>query len=284
MTQDQEGWERIRLLGRRDALESGLDDEIRFHIDQQTEKNLRDGMGPDEARRQALIKFGGGEMSRRGRGTSFGRRCSKTRYAISATAPARCGAHLGSLHLSRTLALGIGAATAVFSVVNGVLLKPLPYPDSEALVSLSHTAPGANLSDVPMSATQFFTYRDEHRAFEALGLWSSGVASVTGEAEPEEVQSLFVTHGTLQALGVRPGVGRWFSQEDDTPGSAETIILTHGYWRYVRRRCVSRRPERDSRFTTASGHWGHARRIQVSERERGYHFAVPVRPQRPVPA
>jgi putative ABC transport system permease protein len=231
MRRIKESWARIRSLGRRHALDSGLDDEIRFHIDQQTEKNRRAGMSADEAHRQALIKFGGLEHVKERTRDEFRPALLEDsvrdlRYGARALRRAPGFTAVSSL----TLALGIGAATAVFSVVNGVLLKPLPYPNSEALVSLSHTAPGANLSDVPMSATQFFTYRDENRTFKALGLWSSGVASVTGEAHPEEVQSLFVTHGTLQALGVRPAIGRWFSQEDDTPGSPETVMLTHGYW------------------------------------------------------
>src|SRR5687768_7511588 len=164
MTWFSEGWQRIRSLGRRDALESGLDEEIRFHIDQQTDKNLRGGMSLDEARRQALVKFGGREGVKESTRDEFRPALLEDwvrdlRYGARALRRAPAFTVMSSL----TLAVGIGAATAVFSVVNGVLLKPLPYPDSEALVSLSHTAPGANLPDVPMSATQFFTYRDENR-------------------------------------------------------------------------------------------------------------------------
>ena len=129
-----------------------------------------------------------------------------------------------------TLAIGIGANTAIFSVVNGVLLKPLPYPDPEALITLRHTAPVAGLDELGPSPTMYFTYREEGRAFRDLGLWSSGLATVTGLREPEQVRTLRVTDGTLQALAVRPALGRWFSQEDDTPGTPETVILSHGYW------------------------------------------------------
>lgn len=130
-----------------------------------------------------------------------------------------------------TLALGIGAATAVFSVVNGVLLKPLPYPESERLVAVWHRVPGLNIPDnVEMSAAQFFTYREETRTLQELGLWLPGSATVTGTPEPEQIQSVVVTHGALQALAVPPTVGRWFSLEDDTPGSPETVILGYGYW------------------------------------------------------
>src|SRR5580658_1941925 len=131
-----------------------------------------------------------------------------------------------------TLALGIGANTAIFSVVNGVLIKPLPYPQSESLVGVWHTAPGITgfgdrLNTCP---TMYFTYREENRTFQEFGVWQSGGASVTGIGDPEQVRALTVTYGTLQALGVQPALGRWFSQSDDTPGTPETVILTYGYW------------------------------------------------------
>jgi putative ABC transport system permease protein len=131
-----------------------------------------------------------------------------------------------------TLALGIGANTAIFSVVNGVLIKPLPYPQSESLVGVWHSAPGITgfgdrLNTCP---TMYFTYREENRTFQEFGMWQNGGASITGIGDPEQVRALTVTYGTLQALGVQPALGRWFSQADDTPGSAETAILTYGYW------------------------------------------------------
>ena len=131
-----------------------------------------------------------------------------------------------------TLALGIGANTAIFSVVNGVLIKPLPYPQSESLVEIRHTAPGItgfgdSLNTCP---TMYFTYREGNRSFQEIGLWSNGRASVTGIGDPEEIRTLEVTYGALDALGVQPALGRWFSQADDTPGSAPTAILTYGYW------------------------------------------------------
>ena len=131
-----------------------------------------------------------------------------------------------------TLAVGIGANTAVFSVVNGVLLKPLPYPKSEELVGVWHSAPGVGLKDgaVTVSPTMYFTYRDESRTFQNVGIFSRGSVTVTGVSEPEQVRSLFVTFGVLDAVGVPPVFGRWFSREDDTPGTPETVLLMHGYW------------------------------------------------------
>jgi putative ABC transport system permease protein len=131
-----------------------------------------------------------------------------------------------------TLALGIGANTAIFSVVNGVLIKPLPYPRAESLAGVWHTAPGVTgiSGNINCSPTMYFTYREESRTFQEFGIWSNGGASVTGAGDPEQLRAMFVTYGVLQALGVQPALGRWFSQADDTPGTPETVILSYGYW------------------------------------------------------
>ncbi len=131
-----------------------------------------------------------------------------------------------------TLALSIGATTAIFSVVEGVLIKPLPYPQAESLVGVWQTAPGIKgFGDaIELSGSMYFTYREENRTFQDFGVYRSRGATVTGLAEPDVVPTLVVSYGTLQALGVQPKVGRWFSQADDTPGSPETVILNYGYW------------------------------------------------------
>jgi predicted permease len=130
-----------------------------------------------------------------------------------------------------TLGIGIGANTAVFSVIEGVLLKPLPYPRPDELVVLDHAAPGVNLASAGAAPFQYFTYREDGRVFQDLGLWNTGTVSVTGRAEPEEVRTLFVTDGVLPILGVQPMLGRMFSSADATAGRPETVILTAGYWR-----------------------------------------------------
>jgi len=129
-----------------------------------------------------------------------------------------------------TLALGIGANTAIFSVLEGVLLKPLPYPDSDRLVGLWLTAPGINIKRLNVSASGYFTYLDHNRTFENFGIYTGDRVSVTGIAEPEQVRALDVTYGLLPTLGARPLLGRLFSAKDDSPGSPETVILSYGYW------------------------------------------------------
>jgi predicted permease len=131
-----------------------------------------------------------------------------------------------------TLAIGIGANTAIFAVVDSILIRPLAYPHAEALVGVWHTgSPGRPASGITnCSPSMYFTYREENRTFQHFGVWGSGGASVTAPGEPELPRALFVTYGVLDALAVKPVLGRWFSQEDDTPGSPQTVILAHDYW------------------------------------------------------
>jgi predicted permease len=129
-----------------------------------------------------------------------------------------------------TVAIGIGANSAIFSVVNGVLLKPLPYADAERLVGVWQSAPGIGMNQLQLSFSDYFTFRDENRSFQELGLWNNDSVSITGLGAPEQVQSLDVTGGILPALGVQPALGRWFTAKDDSPGSPATAILAYGYW------------------------------------------------------
>jgi predicted permease len=143
-----------------------------------------------------------------------------------------------------TLALGIGANTAVFSVVNSVLLNPLPYPQAQELVAVRQFAPGAaglsNFIDgLHLSPSMYYTYAEQNRSFQSLGAWVTGTANVTGLAEPEQVRTVMITDGVLQTLQVPPAVGRWLSAADQTPrgelpgsfsGVSTTAMLSYGYW------------------------------------------------------
>jgi predicted permease len=140
-----------------------------------------------------------------------------------------------------TLAIGIGANSAVFTVVNSVLLKPLAYPDAEQLVAVRQTAPGAgglaSVSDgLRLSPSMYFTYSDQNHTFQALGVWAPGTATVTGLSEPvgvvepEEVRTVLVSDGILQALRVPPALGRWLGPSDQIPGGPLTVMLGYSYW------------------------------------------------------
>ena len=129
-----------------------------------------------------------------------------------------------------TLAIGIGATSAIFSVINGVLLKPLPYAHPEELTDLNLTAPGVNLPDTFAAPFLYFTFREQGRAFRSVGLYHWTSRTVTGLAEPEQVQGLDVTSEVLPVLGVQPTLGRGFAARDTAPGAPQTIILTYGWW------------------------------------------------------
>src|SRR5579864_5427953 len=129
-----------------------------------------------------------------------------------------------------TLALGIGANSAIFSVVNGVVLKPLPFPHPDELITVNHAAPGVNLPDAGSAPFLHFTYHDQGHSFQAIGLYRFDNRAVTGLKDPETALSLGVTGEVLPALGLPPALGRWFSEKDDASGSPKTMILTYGWW------------------------------------------------------
>jgi predicted permease len=129
-----------------------------------------------------------------------------------------------------TLALGIGATSAIFSVVRGVLLKPLPFAQPERLVSLMHRGPGGELAVMNQGAATYFTYLDHQRVFDAVGAWDTKRISITGRGEPERVEALAVSASTLPLLGVRPASGRLFTADEDAPGAPLRVVLTNGYW------------------------------------------------------
>src|SRR5436305_1370751 len=126
-----------------------------------------------------------------------------------------------------TLAAGVGANTVVFSVLEGVLLKPLPYSHSEELVGVWHTAPGLNIPELNMSPSNYFIYREQGRTFQDIGMYQSDSDSVTGVGEPEQVRALDVSDGTLPILGVQTALGQLFRHEDHVPGAPDTAILSY---------------------------------------------------------
>jgi predicted permease len=129
-----------------------------------------------------------------------------------------------------TIAVAIGANSAIFSVVNGILLKPLPYPDPERLISVTQTAPGIGIKDLQCSPSDYFTFLEENRTFQDFGIWTGDGVSITGQGAPERVAAVDATSGTLSAMGVAPVLGRLFTMKDETDGNPKTVILMYGYW------------------------------------------------------
>ena len=129
-----------------------------------------------------------------------------------------------------TLGLGVGAATAIFSVVYGVLLKPLPFEQPEQLVSLVHRGPSVQIPFMNHGPATYFTAHDHQRVFEDVGAWESEDITVTGVGEPEALEALNLTANVLPILRVRPLIGRAFTAQEDVAGQPLRVLLTHGYW------------------------------------------------------
>jgi predicted permease len=128
------------------------------------------------------------------------------------------------------LALGIGATTAIFTLFDAIILSPLPFDGADRLVSVRHTAPGLGVQDAGQCAAWHFTYEDENRVFEEIGMYGSGSSTITGRGEPESVPDLGVTSGVLRALRIQPVLGRIFTPEDEVPDAPWVVLLGYGYW------------------------------------------------------
>ena len=129
-----------------------------------------------------------------------------------------------------TIAIGVGANAAVFSVLEGVVLKSLPYSRADELVGVWLTAPGVNIRDLPLGEAYYFVFREQNRTFQDLGLYKGDSVNITGDGEPEKVYAMRVTDGTLPLLGIPPMLGRWFNRTDDSPQGPDTVMLGYGYW------------------------------------------------------
>jgi putative ABC transport system permease protein len=222
---------RLRGLLRRGEVERDIDDELRSHVEMLTEENARRGMTPAEARRAALDSFGdvtrvkeaardvrgGGSMETIIQDVRFGLRMLTKNPGFTVVAVI-------------ALALGIGANSAIFSVVNTILLRPLPYKDPERLVMVweddsRHGYP----RDTPAPAN-FVDWRDQNKVFESMAAIADLSFNLTGAGEPERLDGKRVSASLFPILGVEPQLGRWFVPEEDRPGENHVVILSHALW------------------------------------------------------
>ena len=225
-------WRRLISLMRRRRYEREMEEEMRFHLEMQIEQNLASGMAAEEAHYAARRQFGNQtwlkEASREmWRLNSIETLIQDLRYDARILRKNPGFTAVAAL----TLALGIGANTAIFGVIDCVLLKPLPYRHPEELLAVRIMARGLVAQDLPLSASSYFIFREQHRAFQDIGLYRFGSADIIGLGEPERAPVLSVTDGALPILGIAPLLGRFFTSADDSPDSAETAILSYGYWR-----------------------------------------------------
>ena len=225
----RESWQWIRSIGRSRTLERGLDEEIRFHLDQQTEKNRRAGMNPAEARRQALIMFGGHARVKEStqdeiRPALLADSVRDLRQGFRALrrAPGVTAAALV------TLAVGIGATSAIFSVVRTVMLEPLPYHDPDRLVAVWETNRGATQKNV-ISAANLVAWRERTRTLENLGMVGPVTRAMIVNGQPDQIEGYAFSSDVFGALRVQPALGRAYTAEEDF-GGRPVIVLSHEFW------------------------------------------------------
>lgn len=221
----------LHTLTHRRSADREIADEVESYLQHATAEHVAQGLPPEEARRAAILELGNVTSVREEVRESGWENTIESAVVSVKHAVRRLRHKPGFTAVCvLTLALGIGATTTIFSLINGVLLKPLPYPESERIVGLRHTAPGIHIDDLNLSQSLYFTYTDEARVFQDVAMWTPDTASVTGLGDPEEAPVLAVTNRFLSILNAQPALGRGFSAADDDPKGERTVILTNGYW------------------------------------------------------
>jgi len=222
----------LRALIDRKSADREIAEEVESYLEQATRDWMERGLAPEDARRSARLEMGSPTAVREqvreyGWENSMATLFADVQHAIRRL----CRTPSFSAATVLTIALGTGATTAIFSAVAGVLLKPLPYPRSDRLVALVHTAPGIRIKEMNMAPSLYYTYSDESRVFEGVSLWVPDSWTLTGLAEPEQVRGLSVSAEFLQTLNVSPALGRGFTSADAIPGSERVVLLSDSFWR-----------------------------------------------------
>ena len=221
----------FRFLFRRQRFEAGNDAELRFHMERQIEENIRRGMTPEEARREARLLMGGMEQIKEEcRDARTGRTIETMmqdfRYAIRVLLRNPGFTIMAVI----TLALGIGANTAIFSVVYGVLLRPLPFQRSGQLVVLHQEASAVNVPDIPFSVHEVTDYRDGNHTLSSVVEHHTMTFLLIGKDSAERVETAVVSANFFDVLGVRPLMGRTFVASDEAHGADAVLVLSYKYW------------------------------------------------------
>jgi predicted permease len=221
---------RFLAMFRKRRLDRDLDDEIRFHFEAQVEENLRRGLTPEQARSEAQRSFGGVEQVKEAyrdlRGVPFLETLAQDlRYSARVLRQSPAFTAVAIL----TLALGIGSTAAIFSVVNTILLKPLPFRASDRLVLVRMQIPKFGTTEQPLPAPDTVEYR-KSEVFEEAGAWRNWSCDLSGDGAPEQVMGARASASLLPMLGIAPLEGRLFS-EDEERARAHVVVLSHGIWR-----------------------------------------------------
>ena len=223
---------RLRSLFRRKSVEAELDEELRFHFEQQVAKFIQSGLPPQEAKRRARLHFGGVEQlkeeHRDARGVTFIETVLQDiRYGLRTLAKSTGFAVVAVL----TLALGIGTNTAIFSYFNAWLIKPLPYPQADRLmVFQSHDKKKGWTREGLFSTASFLDFQKQNTSFEQTASWAGWNFNLTGDGPPALIEGGRVSWNYFDALGVKPMLGRTFTPDEDAPGAGHVAILGQGLW------------------------------------------------------
>jgi len=234
------GWRRLlRLSFGRRSVERDVDEELAFHLAMREEKLRLLGVEPDEAHAQAHERFGD-PYKFRDECISIGRQYQREvrvmewiesvaadlRYALRTLRRMPVFTFVATI----TLALGIGATSAMFTLVNSILLRPLPYPESDRLVRLIQSYPEKGLDTWGISQENIVMYRDGATDFESFAAYQSAGMTMRSSAGPIRVSGSRVTADFFKVLRVNPSIGRPFTREEDVPGPVTVVILSHGFW------------------------------------------------------
>ena len=219
---------RFRSTFQGTEFESEMDEELRFHLESMIQENIRAGMRPDEARRNALLTFGGLDKTKEEcRDTRW------TRFVDNLWRDMRYGIRILVKNRSYTIlavlafTLGIGANTAIFSIVQAVLLRPLPYEKPDELVVFTD-----EMGRLETVAPPYYRgLRERNRVFQDIAMYEQDGSDLTNSGEPEILKRANVSAAFFNILSVKPTYGRVFTQEEDRPGSARTVVLSNGLWR-----------------------------------------------------
>ena len=224
-------WRRLRALLRRGEMDRELEEELRYHLERETELNLRGGMTPQEARRLALRAFGGVEQTR-----ELCREARGVRMFQDLWQDLRYGARKlrkspgFTLVAVMTLALGIGANSAIFSVVNAVLLRPLPFEEPEQLVRVFGTNARRGSFSRPHSYLNFSDLRGQNQTFESMAAYSGMTAALSGAEAPEQITGVIASGDIFRVLRAKPLMGRLLEPGDERPGGSNAVVIGHGLW------------------------------------------------------
>jgi predicted permease len=221
---------RLRALFQHRAVEDELDEELRFHFDREVDKYIKRGMTEPEARRIARLAFGGHQQvkedCREARGTSFIElTLDDAKYAVRQL----LSNPTFSLVMILTLALSIGANSAIFSVIEGVMLKRLPYPQPDRLVRLFLS--NSTYPKFPLNPFDFLDFRARNRSFESIAAFTRGDVQISGDGEPVKLNGFGITSGYFRVLGLQPELGREFDFNAEIPGNGLQAILSDRLWR-----------------------------------------------------